>query len=164
MYPFAERKKTKNKTNNMSLEITGKLILKLPMQSGISASTGKPWQKQQFVIETVEQYPRKICSMLWGDKTDQLNQFNIGDMMKISFDVESREYQGKWYTDVKTWKIEHATEAMPGIPEPMTYTSAGTPPHTSYTPPAAEPMGAPADFMAAEDTFTDDGMTDDLPF
>ena len=86
----------------MSLEITGKLILKLPMQSGTSASTGKHWQKQQFVIETVEQYPRKICSMLWGDKTDQLNQFNIGDMMKISFDVESREYQGKWYTDVKT--------------------------------------------------------------
>ena len=115
-------------------------------------------------IETVEQYPRKICSMLWGDKTDQLNQFNIGDMMKISFDIESREYQGKWFTDVKAWKIEHASEAMPGVPEPMTYTSAGAPPHTSYTPPAADPFGMPTDYMPAEDTFTDNGMTDDLPF
>ena len=97
----------------MSLEITGKLILKLPMQSGISASTGKPWQKQQFVIETVEQYPRKICSMLWGDKTDQLNQFNIGDMMKISFDVESREYQGKWYNTLNAWKIERIGATAP---------------------------------------------------
>lgn len=148
----------------MSLEITGKLIQKLPMQSGTSASTGKSWQKQQFVIETVEQYPRKICAMLWGDKADMLNQYNIGDMMKVSFDVESREYQGRWYTDVKAWKIEHASEAMPGIPEPMAYNPAGTPPHTAYVAPTTEPAGMPVDFPTSDDTFTDSGMTDDLPF
>lgn len=145
----------------MSLEITGKLIQKLPIQSGTSASTGKNWQKQQFVIETIEQYPRKICAMLWGDKADMLNQYNVGDMMKVSFDVESREYQGRWYTDVKAWKIEPASEAMPGIPEPMAYTPAA-PQHTVYTPPATDTL--PGNFMAAEDTFTDNGMTDDLPF
>ena len=52
---------------------------------------------------------------------------------------------------------------MPGVPEPMAYNPAGAPPHTAYTPPAAEPAGMP-DFMSAEDTFTDNGMTDDLPF
>ncbi len=140
----------------MSLEITGRLIQKLPMQSGVSASSGKNWQKQQFVIETEEQYPRKICAMLWGDKADQLNQFNVGDMLKVSFDVESREYQGRWYTDVKAWKIERATEATPGITEPMAYNPAGAPP------PAPEPF--PNDFAPADDTFTDSGMTDDLPF
>ncbi len=148
----------------MSLEITGNLIQKLPMQSGVSASTGKNWQKQQFVIETVEQYPRKICAMLWGDKADLLNQFNIGDMVKVSFDVESREYQGRWYTDVKAWKIEAASAAMPGIPEPMAYNPAGVPPHTAYTPPAGIPTPPAPDYAPAEDTFTDDSMTDDLPF
>ena len=146
----------------MSLEITGKLIQKLPMQSGVGASSGKSWQKQQFVIETVEQYPRKICAMLWGDKADQLAHFNIGDMMKVSFDVESREYQGRWYTDVKAWKVEHAAESMPGIPEPMAFNPAGTPPHTAYSAPATESL--PGDFMLSDDTFTDSGMTDDLPF
>lgn len=146
----------------MSLEITGKLIQKLPMQSGVGASSGKSWQKQQFVIETVEQYPRKICAMLWGDKADQLAHFNIGDMMKVSFDVESREYQGRWYTDVKAWKVEHAAESMPGIPEPMAFNPAGAPPHTAYSAPATESL--PGDFMLSDDTFTDNGMTDDLPF
>lgn len=147
----------------MSLEITGKLIEKLPMQSGTSNSTGRSWQKQQFVIETVEQYPRKICAMLWGDKADQLGMFNIGDMLKVSFDVESREYQGRWYTDVKAWKVEAAAAAaMSGIPEPMAYNPAGAPQHTSYTPPT--PSVPTADLGGPEDTFTDEGMTDDLPF
>ena len=148
----------------MSLEITGKLIQKLPMQSGTSARTGSSWQKQEFVIETGDQFPRKICANLWGDKADQLNQYNIGDMMKVSFDLESREFNGKWYTDVKAWKIERPQAE--GMPEPQAYNPAGIQTqHTAYTPPAsAQPATTLPDYGPVEDTFTDDGAPDDLPF
>lgn len=89
----------------MALEINGKLIQKLELQSGMSKS-GSNWQKQEFIIETDEQYPKKICANLWGDKIDMLSSINIGDDVVLSFNLESREYNGKWYTDVKAWKLE----------------------------------------------------------
>lgn len=89
----------------MALEINGRLIQKLELQSGMSKS-GSNWQKQEFIIETDEQYPKKICANLWGDKIDMLSSINIGDNVVLSFNLESREYNGKWYTDVKAWKLE----------------------------------------------------------
>ena len=139
----------------MSLELTGRLIAKMPMQSGVSKS-GNNWQKQEFVIETMDQYPKKICANLWGDKADQLQQFNLNDIVKISFDVESREFNGKWYTDVKAFRIEAAQgQAMPGAP-------------AAYAAPASTPVSTPVDVLpnmpVVEDTFTDNAGDDDLPF
>jgi hypothetical protein len=129
------------------MEIIGKLIQKLPMQSGIG-KTGNSWQKQEFVIETMEQYPRKVCANLWGDKTASLETLNIDDKVVMSFDLESREFNGKWYTDVKAWKLE------PVAANPQT-------PQTAQNNPAA----TPADQLPQEfDTFTDEGVGDDLPF
>lgn len=147
----------------MSLEITGKLVQKLAMQSGTSAK-GNTWQKQEFVIETGDQFPKKICANLWGDKADQLNQYNIGDMVKVSFDLESREFNGRWYTDVKAWKLEHPQMVANGMPQPPAFNPADIQTqHTAYQAPAAAatlPDLGPAD----GGTFTDDGMPDDLPF
>lgn len=104
----------------MALEINGKLIQKLELQSGMS-KTGSSWQKQEFVIETDEQYPKKVCVNLWGDKIDMLSAINIGDKVTLSFNLESREYNGKWYTDVKAWKIEKQkmeedlSQSAPGV-------------------------------------------------
>lgn len=104
----------------MALEINGKLIQKLELQSGMS-KTGSSWQKQEFVIETDEQYPKKVCANLWGDKIDMLSVINIGDKVTLSFNLESREYNGKWYTDVKAWKIEKQkmeedlSQSAPGV-------------------------------------------------
>jgi hypothetical protein len=126
------------------MEIIGKLIQKLPMQSGIS-KTGNSWQKQEFVIETLEQFPRKICANLWGEKTAVLETLNIDEKVVMSFDVESREFNGKWYTDVKAWKVDPVT-ATPQTPQ-------ATPANT----PAAE---LPEEF----ETFSDEGAGDDLPF
>lgn len=150
----------------MALEITGKLIAKLDMQSGTS-KTGNSWQKQEFVIETMDQYPQKICSNLWGDKTDQLNQFNIGDVIKVSFDLSSREFNGKWYTDVRAWKIEAAPAGGTPVPTPATFNPAAVQPqHTAY-PTAPAPAPAPAavpEYPAAPmDTFSNDDSSD-LPF
>jgi hypothetical protein len=90
----------------MALDITGKLIKILPEQTG--AGKKGTWVKQEFVIETSEQYPKKICCSAWGDKVDALKSFSEGDAIKVSFNLESREYNERWYTDVRAWKIEPA--------------------------------------------------------
>ena len=88
----------------MALEINGKLVKVLPEQTG----TGKagPWTKQEFIIETQDQYPRKVCFSSWNEKTGILKKLNEGDMLKVSFNAESRDYNGRWYTDLRAWKVE----------------------------------------------------------
>ena len=99
------------------MEITGRLIMVLPLQQGTGKS-GTPWQKQEFIIETIEQYPKKICANLWGDKTDALQRLQIGTVVKMSFSLESREFNGKWYTDVRAWKLELADATPAGYGQP----------------------------------------------
>lgn len=86
----------------MSLEITAVLRSSLPEQKG----TGKngEWVKQDFIVETEDQYPKKICMSAWGDLVKQFNGYAIGSRLKISFRIESREYNGRWYTDVRPWR------------------------------------------------------------
>jgi len=85
------------------MQLTAKLIQKLPLQSG----TGKngEWKKQDIIVETDGQYPKKICISIWGDRIND-SQLIPGNLLKIDFDVESREYNSRWYTDIKAWKIE----------------------------------------------------------
>ncbi len=88
----------------MGLDVEGRLIKILPEQSG-EGRNGR-WVKQDFVIETAGEYPKKICFATWGDKTDALKKLQEGQMLKVAFNPESREYNEKWYTDLKAWKIE----------------------------------------------------------
>lgn len=85
------------------MQLTAKLTQLLPLQTG-SGKNGE-WKKQDIIVETGGQYPKKICVSVWGDKIDG-NKLKPGNMLKIDFDIESREYNSKWYTDVKAWKIE----------------------------------------------------------
>lgn len=86
------------------MEIVGRIIQKLELQKGTSAKG--EWKKQEFIIETNDKFPKKVCISAWTEKVDDLNRFNVNDMVKVSVNVESREYNGKWYTDVRSWKIE----------------------------------------------------------
>ena len=86
------------------MEIKGKLIKKLAVESGTS-SNGE-WSKQSYIIETDGKYPKKVCLMLWGDNADLLDKYNIGDEIVSHINIESREYNDRWYTDIKAWKIE----------------------------------------------------------
>ena len=91
----------------MALEVIGSLIKKLHIQSGTSARG--EWQKQEFIVETHENFPRKICFNVWGsDKVAELATYREGETIKISFNVESREFNERWYTDLRAWKIERA--------------------------------------------------------
>jgi hypothetical protein len=128
------------------VEIIGKIIQKLELQSGMG-KTGNSWQKQEFIVETVEQYPKKVCLNLWGDKVDTLAHYQIGDPVVASINIESKEYNGRWYTEVRCWKLEKQLTA-----QPATVASQST----------------TANYLPQEDalltTFTDEGDNTDLPF
>jgi hypothetical protein len=105
------------------MEIKGKIISVLPVTEGTGKS-GTTWRKQLFVIETQEQYAKKVCIMLWGNNIEKFN-IKEGELVNVGFDVESREFSGKWYTDVKAWKIDKLTGTqdappMPDAEPPMT--------------------------------------------
>ncbi|MDE7411175.1 MAG: DUF3127 domain-containing protein [Paramuribaculum sp.] len=110
------------------MELTGKVIVVLPIESGTSKS-GNAWQKQNFVIETAGQYPKKVCLQLFGDKVNECP--NVGDDVKVSFDPESREWQGRWFTQLNAWKVEKQN-AQPTAPAPQQATAQA----------AAQPQGA----------------------
>jgi hypothetical protein len=92
------------------MQLTAKLIQLLPLQTG-SGKNGE-WKKQDIIVETDGQYPKKVCISIWGDKINE-QQLIVGNQLTIDFDVESREYSGRWYTDLKAWKIEVANSNTP---------------------------------------------------
>jgi hypothetical protein len=98
----------------MDLKIEGKVTQILEEQSG----TGKngPWRKQEFILETQEQYPKQVCITQWGDKIDEFD-VQKGETLTAFVDIQSREYQGRWYTDVKAWKIERDQDSVDTPPQ-----------------------------------------------
>ena len=86
------------------MEVKGKIIQKFDLQSGTSKA-GNPWKKQNYLLETLDTYPKKIYFDFFGDRADQY-PLNVGDMINLSFDIECREYQGRYYTDIRGWKAE----------------------------------------------------------
>ena len=91
------------------MQINGKLIALLPLQTG-QGKNGE-WKKQEFIIETSGQYPKKVCITTWGKTVDYVP--SIGTEVNVSFDIESREYNGKYYTEVKAFKIETVGKSAP---------------------------------------------------
>ena len=85
------------------MKIIAKLTQILPLQTGFGKNG--QWRKQDIIVETDGQYPKNICISIWGDNINE-NQLIIGTQLSIDFDIESREFNGKWYTDVKAWKID----------------------------------------------------------
>jgi hypothetical protein len=110
------------------MEITGTIIQILPEVGG-TGKTGNAWRKQEYILETKDQYPKKICFNAWGDKIDQF-ALQQGDEATVSFDVESREYNGRWFTEVKAWNVRKGAAAPAASggtsSEPPVY--AGLPP------------------------------------
>ena len=131
----------------MALELEGKIIRKLNVQSGVSARGN--WSKQEFIIEYQEgNFPSQACFNVWGeDKVKDLERFQIGDSVKVSFNISSREYNGRWYTDLRAWRLDSAGEAA----------SAAAPAQAP-----AQPAAQPAQTQAPQ--AADNQDDDDLPF
>jgi len=91
------------------MEIKGKVIQLLDLQSG--EGKNGTWKKQEYIIETLDsKYPKKVCVAVWGDKIDQF-AMQQGDNVVASIEVESREFNGRWYTNVQAWRIQKEQEA-----------------------------------------------------
>jgi hypothetical protein len=95
----------------MSFEITGILHKVLPLESG-TGSRGS-WQKQVFVIKTTDQYPKELAFEVWGDKAESAGKLKAGKSIKVFFNVESREWNGKYNSSLKAWRWEVSKEDFP---------------------------------------------------
>lgn len=139
------------------MEIVGKIIQVLPLQSGTSSRTGNSWQVQSYVLETQEQYPRKVCFEIFGEDKIKNNPCNIDDLVTVSFDIESREFNGRWYTSIRAWRVQQGdmTSAQPAAAAPQPAATAAAP--------AAAPQAAPAANTQVFDASADD-ESGDLPF
>ena len=89
------------------MELTGKIIQVLEPRSGVSKNSGNSWKTQEYVIETQEQYPHRMMFSIWGEDKIQQAAINAGDEVTVSFDINCREYNGRWYNDIRAWKVEH---------------------------------------------------------
>ena len=127
------------------MEVEGKIIQKLPPQSGVSKA-GNNWSKQEYVLETQEAYPKKIFFSFFGDRANQY-PLNVGDTVRLSFDIDSHEFNGRWFTNINGWKAEK-----------IDTTAAQQP---AATAPQAVPGGAP---MPPIPDFGGGDAADDLPF
>ena len=135
------------------MEITGKVVRLGALTEGTSARG--PWRKQDLIIETEEQFPKTVCLTCWTNQIDEIQKFAPGQAIKAQIDLSSREFNGKWYTDVRVWRFDPVGATAPAVaPEPAPQ------PSMHQTPPAAAPAPAPTTeyFPPAEDS------VDDLPF
>lgn len=128
----------------MLVELSGKLIQLLTPQSGMGKNGA--WNKQDFIIETNDQYPRKICISAWNTKAQQITQIPMNTEVKVNVNIESREYNGRWYTDIRMWTIQVANSAVDVSPD------YSTPFETTLT------DSLSSDFSSSG------GKEDDLPF
>jgi hypothetical protein len=85
------------------MELSGKIVQILAKQTG--EGKNGTWEKQDYIIETQGQYPKKVCFSVWGAKISSSN-IQMGEFINIGMDIESREYNGRWYTDIRAWKVD----------------------------------------------------------
>lgn len=139
--------------NGQQLECTGRVIAVLEMRKGTSAA-GSPWASQDYVIEYSEpsaQYPRRLNFNIFGE--DKISQWSsiltVGNTVKVAFDIDAREWQGRWFSSIRAYRVEQAGAA---VPQPMAPGAAPQPMQ------AAAPAQPAAPVQPASDS------TSDLPF
>jgi hypothetical protein len=132
------------------MELSGKIVQILEKQTG--EGKNGTWEKQDYVIETQGQYPKKVCFNIWGAKIAQFNIQN-GEFVNLGIELESREYNGRWYTDVRAWKVERPG-SNGGAPQNVPSASGAASDPFSQTEQMEDPFN---------NSSSDDGA-DDLPF
>lgn len=156
------------------MDIEGTIIMDLPLQEGIGKASGKAWKKKEWVLETPGPYPRKVKFHVFGETRVNELKFEIGKAYRISFDLESREFNERWYTDVSAYaatpiEIGMMSAAPMGQPmgQPMGAQAPGFAPAPGYAAsqqPQAPMYGQPAAPASADPFAGESNETDDLPF
>lgn len=133
------------------MEIQGKVIAILEPQRFVSSKNGKEYVTTVFVIETPGQYPKKVAMKVMGE--DKFKQMGIvmGGTYNVSFDVESREWQGKWFTECQAWRTQRVDVTQEQPQQSTTQTAQKPAPATEQNP-------------LPENNGGDGEQNDDLPF
>lgn len=116
------------------LTISGRIVSVLPLQTGTSKA-GKPWQKQEYILDTGGQYPKKVCFSLFGDSITKF-PLQVGQDVTVSIDIESREWNNKWYTEVRAWNVAYASQ------QPQLQAQPAPQPQVAQPQPAPQPQAA----------------------
>ena len=134
------------------MELTGKIIAEFNERGGVSSRTGNEWKAKSYVIETQGEYPRKCVFDVFG--VDRLQAFNlqIGEVVTVSFDIDAHEYNGRWFNDIRAFRIDRG-QAAPTAPTAAP--EAAPLPESVSEAPAAPVDTIPFDPVPA---------TDELPF
>ena len=141
------------------MDLTGKVIAIMEARGGVSARTGNPWMTQEYVIEVPGTYPRKMVFNIFGE--DRIKQFNIqpGEEITVQFDIDAREYNGRWFNDIRAYNIIRGqiADSVPAATAPF--------PPQGMAPAAqpAAPSAATAPFPPAQEPAGED-TADNLPF
>lgn len=138
------------------MDIIGKIIAVLELRSGVAKSSGNPWMTQEYVLETEEQYPTKIVFGIFGEDKIQQAAIKVGDRLKVSFDINAREFNGRWYNDIRAWKVEHDTRVQSNAAPAAAAAPAASPAPTAQP---TSPVAPPPDPLAPGNT-----PDDELPF
>ena len=140
----------------MALELEGTLRQKMGVQSGTSARGA--WAKQEFILEFPDgNFTSQACFTAWGqEKVAELDKYQVGDRIKVSFNLKSREYNGRWYNDLQIWRIAPAGATQ----QP----AAAAPAQPVYRPESAPAPTYEAPAPTLDDMPGDDSPADDLPF
>ncbi|MCL2561747.1 MAG: DUF3127 domain-containing protein [Rikenellaceae bacterium] len=134
------------------MEIEGTVVQILPQVKGVSARG--EWVKQEVIFEQPGEFGRKVCVSFWGDKAQDAAAMKPGERAKMSVSVESREYNGRWYTELRAWKLDKGQAGAPAPSMPYAAEAGAGAPTGGYVPmPVTEEPNA-----ATKDEF------DDLPF
>lgn len=143
------------------MEVVGKIIQVLPAQEGVGRN-GNPWKVQPYVLETFDQYPRKVHFEVFGEDRIKMNPCDLDQVVTVSFDIESREFNGRWYTSIRAYRIQQGDvtqQAQPAPAAPAQPVQPAAQPIANNQITNEQPMAAPDPFDAS----AGDG-TSDLPF
>ena len=143
------------------MDLTGKVIAILEARGGVSARTGNSWMTQEYVIEVPGTYPRKMMFNIFGE--DRIKQFNIqpGEEITVQFDIDAREFNGRWYNDIRAYNIIRGQMADT---VPAATTIAGTAPSAATPLPPQQNAAPAADAPFPPAQPGGENAADDLPF
>lgn len=137
------------------MDINVKLIQVFPVQTITSRDGSKSWQKQEFLTETIDnsQYPRKICFTLFGDnRVGIVDQYQPNTLINVSFDLQSRESNGRWFSSIDAWRVGPATTVEAPMAAPAAPVAATVQPQAAVNPPqGAQPVAAASTEESADD-------------
>ena len=122
------------------MEIQGKIIAVLPPREGTSSSG--EWKAQEYVVETHDQYAKKIVFNVYGAVKSNQFSIKIGEEINVSFDIDAHEYNGRWFNSVRAWNIQRVGST--GVQPTQSATTNSQP--------------------AQQQSVQQQGQSDDLPF